>query len=273
MEAQWSLILFTVISGAGAWLFATSMAGAIAKRGALPTKMESIVAIVLLAVGGVASVTHLKHVDRIFEALNHPTSGIFVEAAMIGILIVLIAVYLIMLVRGSKEGGLKAVGAVAAVIAIVFTFACGSSYMMEARQAWMTVALPFSYAATAAAAGAGVNLLLKSLAAVDDKSLSFAGLLEVVLSAVAIVCCAAFFVYASGWFADAKSGAALWIAVTFVALASSLGCGVWAWKKPASAKTAGVAALAAGVIAAIAMRLAMWLVGTPVLDFFLMPLD
>ena len=37
MEAQWSLVLFTVISGAGAWLFATSMAVALAKKSALPT--------------------------------------------------------------------------------------------------------------------------------------------------------------------------------------------------------------------------------------------
>ena len=55
MEAQWSLVLFTVISGAGAWLFATSMIGALAKKSALPTKIETIVAIVLLAVGGIAS--------------------------------------------------------------------------------------------------------------------------------------------------------------------------------------------------------------------------
>ncbi len=273
MEAQWSLVLFTVISGAGAWLFATSMAGALAKRGALPTKVESIVAIVLLAVGGVASVTHLKHVDRIFEALNHPTSGIFVEAAMIGVLIVLIAVYLIMLVRGAKDGGLKVVGTIAGVVGIVFTVACGSSYMMEARQAWMTFALPLSYAATAAAAGAGANMLLASLGGADEKARSFAGLLEAALSAIAIVCCIAFFAYAAGWVADAKEGAVAWIVVTFVALIVSLACGAVSWKKPALAKTAGVAALVAGVVAAIAMRVAMWLVGTPVLDFFLMPLD
>lgn len=273
MEAQWSLVLFTVISGAGAWLFATSMGGALAKRGALPTKVDSIVAIVLLAVGGIASVTHLKHVDRIFEALNHPTSGIFVEAAMIGVLIVLIAVYLIMLVRGAKEGGLKVVGAVAGAVGIVFTVACGSSYMMEARQAWMTFALPLSYAMSAAAAGAGVNLVLKAISAADEKALSFAGVLEAVLSALAIVCCIAFFAYASGWMGAAKEGAVAWIAVTFVALALSLVAGVLAWKKPANAKAFALVALVAGVAGAIAMRVAMWLVGTPVLDFFLMPLD
>ena len=92
MEIQWALVMFTVVSGAGAWLFASSMIAALAGRGELPTKLESIVAFVLVAVGGCLSVLHLKHVDRILEALNHPTSGIFVEAAMIGVLCVLIAV-------------------------------------------------------------------------------------------------------------------------------------------------------------------------------------
>lgn len=81
MEIQWSLVLFTVVAGAGAWQFAAAMIEALAKKDELPCRAESIVAFVLLVVGGCLSVTHLKHVDRILEALNHPASGIFVEAA------------------------------------------------------------------------------------------------------------------------------------------------------------------------------------------------
>lgn len=140
MEAQWSLVLFTVISGAGAWLFATSMAGALAKKSALPTKVETIVAIALLAVGG-------------------------------------------------------------------------------------------------------------------------------------IVCCAAFFIYASAWLSGAQPGAVAWIAATFVCAAVALVAGVAAVKKAESATALGAATCIAGVICAIAMRVAMWLVGTPLLNFFLQPLD
>ena len=43
-----------------------------------------------------------------------------------------------------------------------FTYACGSSYLMEARPAWQTVTLPLAYFGTAASAGAGLNLLLKA---------------------------------------------------------------------------------------------------------------
>ena len=149
MEIQWALVLFTVISGAGAWLFAFSMLGYLLKKDATPSKMETIVAFVLVAVGGCMSVLHLSHVDRILEALNHPTSGIFVEAAMIGVLCVILAVYFVLLVRGSSEKARTAVGVLGLLVGMVFTYACGSSYMMEARPAWQTVALPLAYFAFA----------------------------------------------------------------------------------------------------------------------------
>ena len=49
MEIQWALVLFTVVSGAGAWLFACSMLGYLLKKDAAPSKMETIVAFVLVA--------------------------------------------------------------------------------------------------------------------------------------------------------------------------------------------------------------------------------
>lgn len=288
MEAQWSLILFTVISGAGAWLFAASTCQALAKKGALPGKVTSIVAVVLLALGGLASMTHLKHVDRIFEALNHPTSGIFVEAALIGVLIVLIAVYFAMVVRRSSKTALKVVAIVVSVVGIVFTFACGMSYMMEARQAWMTYALPLSYCLTAGAAGVALNQLLQALGidapkgAGDEASdkeagaegaVAFSGMLTLVVSVLALIAAAVFAIHAAGWLDKAAAGAALWLAVTFVSGVVAVAAGVWAWRKPAAGKAAGVVAVIAGVLFAVAVRVFMWLVGTPLMDLFLMPME
>ena len=59
MEIQWSLVLFTAISGAGAWLFAflgvnEFMQKAKNEKGLL---VGCVLAAVLLAVGGIASVT------------------------------------------------------------------------------------------------------------------------------------------------------------------------------------------------------------------------
>lgn len=273
MEIQWSLVLFTLISGAGAWLFAASTVQALAKKGELPGKLESIACAVLLAVGGLASVTHLKHVDRIFEALNHPTSGIFVEAAMIGALIVLIVVYLVLMQREASVGARKVLAVVAAVVGVVFTFACGSSYMMEARTPWMTYALPLAYCLTAGAAGAGCNLVLKLQAKAQPEGVSFAGLFQAVLALLAIVATAAFAIHAAGSFDQAATGAVAWLVVAFVSLAAACGCGAYAWKKPEGARALAYVGLAAALLGALAMRVAMWLVGSPLMDFFLMPLD
>lgn len=271
MEVQWALVLFTVVSGTGAWLFAWSSIQALARRGELPAKTEAVIAFVLLVVGGCLSVLHLKHVDRIFEALNHPTSGIFVEAAMIGVMCVIVAVYFILLVRNSSEGARKAVAVIGAVVGIVFSFACGASYMMEARAAWMTYMLPLGYCATAAAAGAGLNALTKALAKADEDALSFAGLLAIVGGVVALVVCAVFCVQTGSYIAE--NGAAAWVVVLFVALVVTVAGGAYLYKKPSGALGVSAAVLAAGVIGAIGLRVAMWLVGTPLMDFFLMPLD
>ena len=46
-----------------------------------------------------------------------------------------------------------------------------------------------------------------------------------------------------------------------------------ALKQPKNALVLGVIALVAGVAAATLLRVVMWLIGTPFMDFFLMALD
>ena len=118
-----------------------------------------------------------------------------------------------------------------------------------------------------------MNLLLKAVAKDEAASVGFAGILTVVCSAAAAVCSIAFFVYAGAWLGNAKSGCVAWIVVTFACIVIALAAGALAVKKAESATAAGVAATAAGAVCAIALRVAMWLVGTPLLDFFLQPLD
>ena len=69
MEIQWSLVLFTALSGAGAWLVACAGLDAfkgLAKKTVVPAVVTGIV---LIIVGGIASATHLSHVDRIMAVL------------------------------------------------------------------------------------------------------------------------------------------------------------------------------------------------------------
>ena len=85
MEIQWSLVLFTALSGAGAWLVACAGLDAfkgLAKKTVVPAVVTGIV---LIIVGGIASATHLSHVDRIMAVLAHPAPGIFLEAVLLGI--------------------------------------------------------------------------------------------------------------------------------------------------------------------------------------------
>lgn len=273
MEIQWALVLFTVISGAGAWLFASSMLGYLFKKDQAPSKLETIVAFALLVIGGCMSVMHLSHVDRILEALNRPTSGIFVEAAMIGVVCAILALYFILLVRGTSEKARAVVGILGMLVAVVFTYACGSSYMMEGRPAWVTVTLPLAYFGTAATAGAGLNLLLKAVQKRDDQAVSFAGLLSAAAGVLGGVLAAAFCISAGASIAASADGALMWTIALFAGVVVAIVCGAVALKKPQSALALGALACAAGVIAAIALRVAMWLIGTPFMDFFMMALD
>lgn len=273
MEIQWTLILFTVISGTGAWLFASSAAGEILKKEANPSKVEAIIAFILLVIGGCMSVLHLKHPDRILEALNRPTSGIFIEAALIGIICAVLAVYFIMVVRKSSPKARMIVAGVALVLCIVFTYACGSSYMMDARPAWTTIALPLSYLGTAAAAGTALNLLVKIVLKRTAESIRFAAVLSLAGSILGLVA-SAYFCFASG--ADLFSpehNLIVWVIALFVTLVIAGVCSAVVMRHAEKGMVLAVVALVAAVVSAIAVRVVMWLIGTPIMDLFLMPLE
>ena len=96
MEIQWSLVLFTALSGAGAWLVACAGLDAfkgLAKKTVVPAVVTGIV---LIIVGGIASATHLSHVDRIMAVLAHPAPGIFLEAVLLGIDVVVAVAFLVL---------------------------------------------------------------------------------------------------------------------------------------------------------------------------------
>ena len=160
MEIQWSLVLFTALSGAGAWLVAC--AGLDAFRGlARKTVVPAVICgIALIIVGGIASATHLSHVDRIMAVLAHPAPGIFLEALLLGIDVVVAAVFLVLYKREASAGALKVLGVVAVAMAAIFSYSCGSSYMMSSQLAWNTVALPLGYLGGAMASGTALWYVL-----------------------------------------------------------------------------------------------------------------
>ncbi len=273
MEIQWSLVLFTAITGMGACLFSFSTLQALLGRGKMPDKTVCIVSFAMLVVGGCISVTHIMyHLDRIVEALSHPTSGIFIEALGTGIMCALIAIYFIMLLKDVSPAARKAVAAIAMVVGVVFAFECGNSYFMGSRPAWTTYALPLGYCLTALAGGAALNLLLKAVAKADAEETSFAALLTVVGAALGLVGALVFLVSAGGYVA-AGDGAMVWAALMVILLAATLLLGVYSRKRTENAVSVGAVASITALVGIVAYRVVMWLVGTPVLDFFLMSLS
>ena len=244
MDIQWSLVLFTAIASCGTWV---SVGVAVDELRGLTQRTNltaSALALVLAVVGGIASVTHLSHPDRIMAVLSHPTPGIFLEALLIGLFIAAVAVYVILLKRDASAGARKAVAVLAAVIGIVFSFASGYSYMMEARATWNTIALPLGYMGFGAASGLSLYLLLAACKKESVEAVKLAGWETVIGGVLALV-----------------------VALVCGGLAP-LVCGWLARSKPASAVTMATVAFAGGIIGSIAFRAVMWMVGTAVANYF-----
>jgi len=87
MEIQWSLVLFTALTGMGGCMFACVAVDEFLGRAKAAAFPAAVAALVIAVVGGLASVTHLSHPSRIMGALSHPTSGIFTEALLVGCLL------------------------------------------------------------------------------------------------------------------------------------------------------------------------------------------
>jgi anaerobic dimethyl sulfoxide reductase subunit C (anchor subunit) len=305
MQIEWALVLFTTVSGAGACLFVAHVLGFLLEKdggtGNATSRIEPAVALALTVLGGVFSVLHLAHPERILEALNRPTSGIFIEAALVGILSLVIVIYLVAILRKASFGVLKVIGIVGAIVAVVLAFECGASYVMQARANWNTWALPLAYLGTAVAAGTAANLLVKTLRHVRPAALRFAGASALVGSALGIVTTLAYYLASGGDLFSVEENLSVWVLVLFVGLVLACvlsavvirniraGTGVAADRNAEAAisaadggvadavKTTGnTSAVLAGIVvacalvAAIALRVTMWLLGTGTLDFFQM---
>lgn len=266
MNIQWSLVLFTVISGCGAWLFACVAIDEFRKSSSKLRFPASIIAVVLLILGGIASATHLSHVERMLEVLNHPTEGIFLEALLLGLLALDILVYVILVKRDTAPAVRKALAVLGIALAAIFTFACGKSYMMASRPAWNTYALPLSYMGTAAASGTSLYLLLCAIFKVDDDDVKKAATYTIGGAVLAIVCVLAYGLVSG--VAVGEQAILYWVGVVLVGCVVPGICGAVAYRKPKKALPMGVIALAGALVGSISIRSVMWLAGTVIKDFF-----
>ncbi len=154
MNIEWPLVFFTLLVGLGCGTFVCSVIVTEWWGRAEEVRVKSaILALIALALGGFSSVLHLGHPERIFGALGHPTSGIFIESTMIALVGLDIIIYLIALRRGADAAARKIITTVGAVLAVILSFAVGYSYVVASRPAWDTLILPFFYLVSAGVMG------------------------------------------------------------------------------------------------------------------------
>ncbi|EHL07387.1 hypothetical protein HMPREF0322_01947 [Desulfitobacterium hafniense DP7] len=154
MSIEWALVFFTVFVGLGCGIFVSSVIlTEWVGKATQVRRISSLTALAALAAGGFASVLHLGHPERIFGALGHPTSGIFMESTMLGLVGLDIIIYLLAIRRGASKRTLRVVSIFGLIPAVVLAFAVGYTYVLPSRPAWNTLVLPFIYLTSAGIMG------------------------------------------------------------------------------------------------------------------------
>ena len=263
MAIQWSLVIFTTLTGAAGWMLA-SLAYAevkgIQRNAAFPA---TLIAIVLLIVGGCASVTHLAHPERMLAALGHPTSGIFTEAALVGVTALFAIIYLIMLKREGGASARKGLIIIAAVFGVLLSFMAGASYMMAARVSWNTALLPLGYLGTAIPAG--IACYLACVCAKGDASAL--GAFPKLLLVGGIVAAALAGIYMAT-VASADATLFGWVLAVVACGVLPAIMGYLMDKKPESALALASAAAVCAIVGCIAYRAFMWVSMSTLYNFF-----
>jgi DMSO reductase anchor subunit len=266
VSIQWALVLFTAISGLGAWLFVCVGIDEFLGRTKDSSIPSSIVALLAIVVGAALSITHLSHPTRVLNALSHPTSGIFTEALLAGLLAVVIVIFIVAIRRDASARVRKVLAVTGIVLGVVFSFACGHSYIMASRAAWDTLTLPCVYLGTAAATGTATYLLICSLRKEARPAIAIAAVETVVGGALALVTA---LVYGLTVGAVTGSSAPLfWAGVILCGGIVPLIGGLTALRKDDAAGSAAILACTGAIIGSVAFRALMWLLGTAHLNFF-----
>lgn len=190
MEIQWPLVLFTLFTGMGGCLAFFMSVDCLINKQTKTLRTASIAAIGLIIVGGLCSAAHLAHPLRAAAMVLHPKAGIFLEACLLGVLVVLLIALLVLDKKKPSSSLMRGVMIASLIVGVALSFFSGDSYMMPAHPAWNTILLPLSYSATAFVAGGGCYLLISKQKDAEPSRLIIKILFA--LSLVAIVCLIAY---------------------------------------------------------------------------------
>ena len=170
MGNDWLLIGFAAFVLTGTGLAAALAAG---ERKSLPSAVQAwaaAVALALLAAGGACAVLHLGRPELIFGALAHPSTGIFREFVTTGLTAVVLAAYLVALLRRAEAGTTHMLARAGALLALCTAAAVGSAFYMPWRAGWNTIAIVLPFAAWCLAGGAFAAEVLSEVSAEAEPS-------------------------------------------------------------------------------------------------------
>ncbi len=162
MEIQWPLLIFSVLLGVTSGSFVFLAVGELKGKFKDVRFLGALIALICLAVGGCVSVLHMGHPERATHLLGNLGSGLSKELFIVAIMGIVSLAYLI-LAKKDYPVASKVFGILGGVIGLVLPFVAGASYLIAARPAWDSVALPLMFLGAGLALGmtlmAGLVLL------------------------------------------------------------------------------------------------------------------
>ncbi|MDO4291523.1 MAG: dimethyl sulfoxide reductase anchor subunit [Eggerthellaceae bacterium] len=275
MSVQWPLLLFSVLLGTSSGMLAYLGVHEARGRRATASFLIAVLALVLLAAGGVASTFHLGHPERALHIMGNMGSGLSRELIGVGITAVVALAYAVC-VRAKYDGAARALGICALVCGVVLPVIAGSSFMMASRPVWNSFTLPLLYLGS----GLGLGFTLACVIACakgadgDERAfavkLAFAGVAAAVAVAIVWVIWVAVAPYADASrsvmrLAAGDMAVIFWLGAVVVGMAAPLALGFMALRAEAKRVVAYVGgAFACLLVGSVAVRVCMYALATSV---------
>ena len=288
MEIQWPLLIFSVLLGVTSGSFVFLAVGELRGKFRDVRFAGALIALICLAVGGCVSVLHMGHPERATHLLGNLGSGLSKELFVVAIMGIVALIYLV-LAKKDYPTASKVSGVLGAVLGLVLPFVAGASYLIAARPAWDSIALPLMFLGAGLALGMTLMCGLVLLRGADDErgfalKLALAGVLIMAVTTVAYVIWIAVAPYQaptrsierliSGdmavmfWAGVVVIGIVVPVALTALAcVQSTKGAGDSGTVQPKQLAMYLFAACACTAIGAVVIRIIMYGVGTSVEQF------
>lgn len=275
IDIQWPLVLFGILCGMGGTLACSIGVAELMGRARQARFVASIVSLALMVVGGLAVVAHLSMPLNAFYAVAHvfSFSGISVELIMLVITFAVMLVYAILLKRDVAPGAFKVLAVLAIVSGLVLAFVCGHGYVIQSREYWDTELLPLAYMGTVLPAGAFLHMALSAKLGVALEELKGMKVYLVVSVAASIVTSAAYLLFLGD--AGGRNPLVSYGLIVVCGMVGELVC-LAAFLKAPNANTVflvAVVAVVLAVVAALGIRVEMWLTSDPYFNAFYWELE